>query len=219
MELSPKTVFHIYCRPYAQDVQNTIADTFEVLQITSYPTLMALMPNSLLQSGKALGIFRFLDETLAEHREYRSGHYVTIVARKRMSTSHDALQGVQDLLETNHCRYELVAHPPVVKSEDVRAHVDMSDGLAVKTLLFRRGEDRKLIVAVMPARLRVDTTKLAKQVGVRKLYFASDRDVLASGFPLGGIAPIGFQPGIVERKFVEPDNPGGERRMGLHRIW
>jgi prolyl-tRNA editing enzyme YbaK/EbsC (Cys-tRNA(Pro) deacylase)/SAM-dependent methyltransferase len=203
VELSPKTVFHIYCRPYGPDVQSTIMEGFDILEITTFPTLMALMPNSLLQSGKALGIFRFVDETLSEHKDYRYGHYVTVVARRRSGPISDALQRIEKELHERNARFELIAHPPVVASEDVRKYVDMGDGLAVKTLLFRRQDDRKLVAVVVPARHRVDSTSLAKRVGVRKLFFASDRDVLATGFPLGGIAPFGFLAGTVERRFVD----------------
>jgi prolyl-tRNA editing enzyme YbaK/EbsC (Cys-tRNA(Pro) deacylase) len=203
VELSPKTVFHIYCRPYAPDVQSAILEGFDILEITTFPTLMALMPNSLLQSEKALGIFRFVDETLAEHKDYRYGHYVTVVARRRSGPASDALQRVELRLIEQQARFEFIDHPPVVSSEEVTRYVDMSDGLAIKTLLFRRHDDRKLVAVVVPARLRVDVTNLARRVGVRKLFFASDRDVLATGFPLGGIAPFGFLDGTVERFFVD----------------
>lgn len=99
--------------------------------------------------------------------------------------------------------HEIISHPPVVSTEDVKRFVEMGDGLPVKTLLFRRQEDRKLIVVVVPANIRVDTPGLAKQMGTLRLFFGSDRDVLASGFPLGGIAPFGFLPNSVERFFVD----------------
>jgi prolyl-tRNA editing enzyme YbaK/EbsC (Cys-tRNA(Pro) deacylase)/ubiquinone/menaquinone biosynthesis C-methylase UbiE len=203
VELSPKTVFHIYCKAYNNEIQQSIADSFDIQQITTFPTLMALMPNSLLQSGKALGIFRFVDETLAEHKEYKFGHYVSVVARKKSTKSNDALLRVQSLLTNVEARFELISHPPVISTEDVRRYLDMSDGFPVKTLLFRRQEDRKLVVVVVPAKMRVDTASLAKQMGVRRLFFGSDRDVLAIGFPLGGIAPFGFLPGVVEKWFIE----------------
>lgn len=203
VELSPKTVFHVYCKAYSDDIQKVIMDGFNIQQIQTFPTLMALMPNSLLQSGKATGIFRFVDEMLAEHKEYKFGHYVTIIARKKSAGDSDALDRVRSLLEGVGARFTLISHPPVISTEDVRRHVEMGDGLPIKTLLFRRQEDRKLIVIVVPARLRVDIAGLAKQMGVRRLFFGSDRDVLTTGFPLGGIAPFGFLPGVVERRFVD----------------
>lgn len=203
VELSPKTVFHIYCKAYSADVQKAVAGSFDIQQISTFPTLMALMPNSLLQSGKALGIFRFVDETLAEHKDYKFGHYVTVVARKRSVRAKGALDRIQSLLAEADARFELIPHPPVVSTEDVHRHVEMSDGLPVKTLLFRRQDDRKLVAVVAPAKLRVDMAGLSKQMGTRRLFFGSDRDVLATGFPLGGLAPFGFLPGSVERSFFD----------------
>lgn len=213
VELSPKTVFHIYCKAYSDDIQKAITDSFDIQQITTFPTLMALMPNSLLQSGKALGIFRFVDETLAEHKDYKFGHYVTVVARKKSTRASDALGRVRSLLDKAGTQFELISHPPVVSTEDVKRHVEMGDGLPVKTLLFRRQEDRKLIVVVVPAKVRVDIAGLAKQMGVKRLFFGSDRDVLATGFPLGGIAPIGFLPETVEGYFVD------RRLLGAGAEW
>lgn len=90
-----------------------------------------------------------------------------------------------------------------MSAEDVRRYVQMDDGLAVKTLLFRRHQDRKLVVVVVPAKVRVDTAGLAKQMGIQRLFFGSDRDVLQTGFPLGGLAPFGFVPNSVDKLFVD----------------
>jgi prolyl-tRNA editing enzyme YbaK/EbsC (Cys-tRNA(Pro) deacylase)/ubiquinone/menaquinone biosynthesis C-methylase UbiE len=203
VELSQKTVFHIYCKAYSEDIQKVITDSFDILQINTFPTLMALMPNSLLQSGKALGIFRFVDETLSEHKDYRYGHYVTVVARKKSTEASIALGRIERALSEVGAQFSLISHPPVVSTEDVKRHVQMSDGLPVKTLLFRRQEDRKLVLVVVPASVRVDVAGLAKQMNVKRLFFGSDRDVLAAGFPLGGLAPFGFPPGVVEHFFVD----------------
>lgn len=203
VELSPKTVFHIYCRPYSMEIQNIIADSFEIMQVSTFPTLMALMPNSLLQSAKALGIFRFVDETLAEHKDYKFGHYVTLVVRKRRVAESQAYERILAMLMEQNAAHSFIKHPRVISTEEVRQYVDTSDGVPVKTLLFRKPDDRDVIVAVVPARLRIDTATLARRVGVRKLLFASDRDVLATGFPLGGLAPFGFLPGTVSRYFID----------------
>jgi prolyl-tRNA editing enzyme YbaK/EbsC (Cys-tRNA(Pro) deacylase)/SAM-dependent methyltransferase len=202
VELSPKTVFHIYCKPYSTEIQKLVTESFSLQQITTFPTLMALMPNSLLQSGKAIGLFRFIDETLADHKDYKFGHYVTIVARKEGKHSAGGHQRVLSVLAEIGAKYKLFSHPPVVSTDDVRRHIQMGDGLPVKTLLFRRQDDRKLIVLVLPARLRVNTKALAAKIGVRRLVFGTDRDVLATGFPLGGIAPFAFSPETVEKCYI-----------------
>lgn len=196
VELSPRTVFHIYCKPYSDEIRNTIIESFDVIQTLRFPTLMALMPNSLLSDPKARGMFRFLDEILAEHKEYKFGHYVTVIARRKPKKA-EALARVEKALADASVEAEYLSHPPVISTDDVRKHLSMSDGLPVKTLLFRRQEDRKLILFVTPAAARVDARALAKAVGSRRLYFGSDRDVLAVGFPLGGLAPFAALPGSV----------------------
>jgi ubiquinone/menaquinone biosynthesis C-methylase UbiE/prolyl-tRNA editing enzyme YbaK/EbsC (Cys-tRNA(Pro) deacylase) len=191
VELSSKTVFHIYCQPYSDDIQNNILECFDIIQPLRFPTLMALMPNALMQNAKARGMFRFVDEVLAEHKDYKFGHYVTVLARKKPSSQpHVSLSRVEEVLRQSQAEYKLLSHPPIVSSDDVKKHIDMSDGMPVKTLLFRRQEDRKLVLLVTPANTRVDASWLASKVNSRKLYFGSDRDVLAVGFPLGGMAPF-----------------------------
>ena len=203
VELSSKTVFYIYCKPYSDDIQNMILEGFDIIQVLRFPTLMALMPNELLQNAKARGMFRFVDEILAEHKDYKFGHYVTVLARKKASQPLVSLSRVESVMQKAGANYEFLSHPPVVSTDDVKKHLDMSDGMPVKTLLFRRQEDRELVLLVTPASTRVDTRKLATQVNSQKLYFGSDRDVLAVGFPLGGMAPFGVLPDSVDALLVD----------------
>ena len=203
VELSKETVFHIYCKPYSEEIKDIIIDGFDIKQIYRFPTLMALLPNELLQNIKARGMFRFVDEILSEHKEYQFGHYVTVVAVKRSSDADQAHARVLSVLDNSKCQYEIIEHPPVVSSVEALRFVTVEDGLAVKTLFMRKVENRRLVAYVTLASRRVDMKALADQFGTRRLYFGSDRDVLAAGFPLGGVSPIGAKEEVLEQVLLD----------------
>ena len=125
------------------------------------------------------------------------------MARKKSAEVSAAFERVERVLRAADADFSVISHPPVISTEDVKRHIQMTDGLPVKTLLFRRKDDKRIAVVILPASVRVDVAGLAKQMDVKRLYFGSDRDVLAVGFPLGGLAPFGFPPGVIEHFFFD----------------
>ena len=55
---------------------------FDLRDVYSYPTTLALLPNSLLQGEIAENLFRHVDHQLSQEKKLFYGHYVLVVAKK-----------------------------------------------------------------------------------------------------------------------------------------
>ncbi|NJO43051.1 MAG: YbaK/EbsC family protein [Cyanobacteria bacterium RU_5_0] len=58
---------------------------------------------------------------------------------------------------------------------------------------------------LLQAEKRLDMDKIAELLGVNRYHinFAREKEILRIGFPLGGIAPFGFEPDLRILKFVD----------------
>ena len=214
VELTPKSVFYVYCKPYSDRVALAAKSVFEIETIYTFPTLMALMPNSLLSNELARTLFRNVDEHIAttpamvsdakhSERSKGAGHYVLLVLRKGGIVL-NGLERVMQLVQGS--RFEILDHPPVLSIEDARGYLSI-DGPAVKTVVFQdqaSGPARYFVVVVL-APDRVSRTRLAKKLDLSKarIATASPKEVVKLGFPLGGVAPFGFEPSTDVRLFID----------------
>lgn len=82
----------------------------------------------------------------------------------------------------------------------------------LKTLVFS-GEDGLFVVAITSGNDRIDRDRLAMAAGVGRLRTAAAADVFrATGFPAGGVAPLGLPPDlivVVDRSTAELDSAYG----------
>lgn len=193
VEVTPDTIFHIYCKPYSEEVQAAVGALFEIENVVSFPTLMALMPNSLLADKTARELFLALDKRLARDDRFEFGYYITVVARKR-AVRIDAYQRVTTILDETGADYRVIEHLPVLSVGDVREEIGDKPGAMIKTVIFRDKSSGRLVIVVLPAERRVNKKRLASAIGYipQKLVFAPEREILELGFPLGGVAPFGY---------------------------
>lgn len=95
VELPSGVAYNVFCKPFDMDVKRDIENHFVIEQCQTFPTLLALMPNSFLMDEQALKIFRAIDVDLASKQAFiegkgqggnsNYGHYVMLVARKNSS--------------------------------------------------------------------------------------------------------------------------------------
>ncbi len=247
VELDTETVFHIFCQPYTQEVLAKIKAVFDVEGISTFPSIMALMPNSLLANDIAASVFRKVDRFLASEWNIRSllsvmtrhsssdeevlgllaqlenilvseqpaqvGYYVLVVARKG-GAEVDGHSRVLALLARQHAEYEIIEHPPVQSVRDVIREIGEFKGRMVKTVIFKHRPSKRLVAVVVLAERRVDKKAIAKSLGFTsgQFVYAPEKDVLRLGFPLGGLAPFGFSPGVEVDCFVDADIPKTRRQ-------
>jgi SAM-dependent methyltransferase/prolyl-tRNA editing enzyme YbaK/EbsC (Cys-tRNA(Pro) deacylase) len=211
VELTPDIIFQIYCKPFSNDIKSEIKGLFNIDRIYSYPTVMALLPNNLLESQLGRDLFGFVDRELTKSNPYNQlGHYIMIVAQKPAVTSLTGFINVIQLLESQNCTYDILKHSPVFSIREV---TDLTPNLPrealLKTVIFSYKEEsaRKLVSVSIQSHKRVNKFKLAEVLGTTPniLKFAAEKQIIGLGFPVGGIAPFGFRADSQIRKFVDDD--------------
>jgi ubiquinone/menaquinone biosynthesis C-methylase UbiE/prolyl-tRNA editing enzyme YbaK/EbsC (Cys-tRNA(Pro) deacylase) len=212
VSLDRKT-FHIFCKPFSEATRNAITNVFpQISGSYTFPTLMALMPNSLLQNATARELFEHVDKYLAPSDAFSLGHYVTVVAQKESSQSLAvSMEGAHGrsaviaVLDHYRADYEFIEHPPVMSSADVVKFIGFHQGRMLKVVIFEDKAARLLFGVVLPAEKRVGKELIAKWASTTRgrIEFASERGVMRLGFPLGGIPAFGFDPASGIQLFID----------------
>lgn len=203
VRLSPEIVFQIYCKPYDEKIHGIISKIFQVNEVYTYPTTMALLPNSLLQDPKAFEIFSRIDNDVAKDTRYNSGHYVIVIAQKLNPDKPLGYESIIKLLGEYKCTYEILTHDLVLSMDDVKKVLGDFKGCMIKTIIFKERKNEKYIVVSLLSEKKVNKITLIdylnehfldwkQKIVPRNLQFATEREVLDLGFPIGGISPLGL---------------------------
>lgn len=206
VHLTPKTQFNIFCKLFDDGVEGEINRIFNTYTITTYPMIMALLPNSLLENDFARKAFVAADKTLAdhEHKDKRHGYYAIVTACKGERET-NGYHNVERLLREYSVEYEMLEHGPVLSMEDVKKEIGYFPKSMIKTILINNRKTDEFIVILLQSEKRLNMDQLADLLQVNRYHisFAREKDILRMGFPLGGVAPFGFQNGLTIRKFVD----------------
>lgn len=87
----------------------------------------------------------------------------------------DPYSEIIKLLESAKVRYQIIHHEPVFTSEQAEAMSGLSLSQGAKTILLSAGDI--FVLAVLPGDKRIDTKKLARYLGVKKVRFATETEV------------------------------------------
>lgn len=206
VELSPESIFHIFCKPYSDVVRGAINSIFEIEAIYSYPTLMAMMPNNLLENSLAKKLFEYLDSHISDHPEFLLGYYVIVVAKKGISALDASIQ-IKAYLDEMECTYEIINHPPVLSIDDARREIGFDKKGLVKTVIFQDRPTGKFITVSLMAEKKVPKDQLSEKLKLSKsrLVYAPEKEVIKLGFPLGGIAPFGFNKSLEVQSLIDEE--------------
>lgn len=208
VHLTPKTRFKIFCKVFDTGVEGEINRIFNIDAILTFPMIMAILPNSVLEHEPARHALVASDKSLAETQEGHHGYYAIIIAHKTDQATHGYAH-VEHLLHTHQAEYTLIAHRPVLSIEDVQkelaSEIKSAPQCLIKTILINIKKTDEFIAILLQAEKRLDTDKIATLLGVNRYHinFAREKEILRIGFPLGGIAPFGFEPDVNIRKFVD----------------
>jgi len=202
--LTPKTRFNIFCKLFDEGVEGEINKIFNIDAVTTYPMIMALLPNSLLENDFAHASFVSADRTLAENREGQNGYYVTVIAHKSQPDAHGCFN-VERTLSTFNADYQVIEHDPVLSIDDVKKQIGYFQNCMIKTVIFHNKKTNQYAAILIQSEKRLDKVKVAEMfgVGAYQIKFATEKEVLKLGFPVGGIAPFGFEPEANILKFVD----------------
>jgi prolyl-tRNA editing enzyme YbaK/EbsC (Cys-tRNA(Pro) deacylase) len=89
--------------------------------------------------------------------------------------------------------------------EEVKKQIGYFPNCMIKTIVFHNKKANEYIVLLIQSEKRLNKTKIANLLGVspNQLKFATEKEVLGLGFPVGGIAPFGFDTSAPLRKIVD----------------
>lgn len=206
VQLNKSTVFQIFCKPYDNDVRSEITKKFTVLEEKSYPTTLALLPNSLLIDPVAENLFLNVDEHLSNDSTQFYGHYVLVVGKKPNIPEVDGYKNTISYIEKHNIVPQLIEHRMVLSVKDVLNELKITNEVLVKSVVFSiRGKSQK-IVCVLPHDKEVNKSSLAANLNLSKskLKFSTENEILRMGFPIGGIPPFGFPEKEDIRFFIHP---------------
>jgi hypothetical protein len=114
-------------------------------------------------------------------------------------------QNVNQLLAEFQAEHEVIEHEPVLSMEDVKRAVDVLPKCILKTLLIRHQKTDEFVAIVIQSDKHLNMQQVAQllQVNRHHINFAAEKEIQKLGFPLGGIAPFGFEPEVRITKFVD----------------
>lgn len=201
--------FKIFCKSFNEGTKGEINKIFNVDTIYTYPTLMALLPNSLLQDKLAYRLFSHIDELLSDNKNYQYGHYVIVIAHKPEIPVKGYSNVIQTLQAIDNIKFEILSHSPVLSIEDVKREIgeQINPACMIKTIIFKVAKTNKYISVSIPSHKKVNKEKIARilNIPINQIKFAAEKEVLHIGFPLGGIAPFGFDEKYTVHKIIDAE--------------
>lgn len=100
---------------------------------------------------------------------------------------------VEKYLKENGVEYKKHEHPPVYTCEEAEKYCKHIPGTASKNLLLRDDKKRRYFLIISPDYKQTDLKKLAETVGVKRITFASPKDLKEKlGLEPGAVSPFGL---------------------------
>jgi SAM-dependent methyltransferase len=171
-------VYEIAARAYEPaDIRRKLEGNFQLLSLTTFPTLSALFPQELFSDESARRLCGSVDHNLAENLDIAAGPYIVAVVRR---TGHARKPGqtmgyrrVLELLTRHDVPADLHYHEPVRNMEEVRAilaaRADVRHDELVKSILVAVTDDPtrderhpQLHLFAIPSDRRLDFGKVAR---------------------------------------------------------
>ena len=120
---------------------------------------------------------------------------------------------VSSVLKEAKMKYKILEHDEIVSISDVEKLLNIPKKQMVKTVIFKRRDNKQFFVAIVPSNSRVDISQLAKLTNCKNstIDLADAKDIGSRfGFPIGGISPFGFDktvPVFIDNKICQTKEP------------
>jgi prolyl-tRNA editing enzyme YbaK/EbsC (Cys-tRNA(Pro) deacylase)/SAM-dependent methyltransferase len=203
-----ETRFDIAARAYTvQDVRNRLASVFDVLELTTFPTLSALFPQQLFVHESARKLCTHVDQLLAANLDVAAGPYIVAVVRRagkrQKQRPAEGYERVLTMLRRHEIEPVLRRHAPArtmaevieLLDEDVSIE-DMVKSMVVAAPDQDRDERHpKLYLFGVPADRKLDFGKAAKHLGRKRddVRAATQSEVEdLTKFTVGSVPPFGL---------------------------
>lgn len=195
-----------------KEIKRKLEGNFIIREMTTFPTLSALFPQSLFVDERTRDLCTRVDQLLATNIDIAAGPYIVGVCQKGGTTERSRpIMGyarVLELLRVHEISPELREHRPVRTMSDVVEVLDTSPHEMVKSVLIaiekHEGDQShalsaELFLVGIPADRKLDIGKLAKVLDKRRddLRLATQMEVEdLTGFQVGSIPPFGLPKNI-----------------------
>lgn len=206
-------VYEIAAKAYKlKEVKRRLEGNFILKEVTTFPTLSALFPQTLFQDARARDLCTRVDQLLANNLDIAAGPYIVAVCQKGGATGKarpvKGYAKVLELLAFHNITLDIREHKPVRNMSEVKEVLDVSPSEMVKSILVAvdvpnesliNNLNAELFLVGIPADRRLDIGKLAKVLEKRRelLRFATQVEVEElTGFQVGSIPPFGLPKNI-----------------------
>jgi len=202
--------FNIPVRAYTiKEVREMLGSYFDIVEISTFPTLSSLFPNSLFQSEKARQLCTFVDDELRLNDQIAGGPYIVAVCRKRGKLEADTetlgYLKIMEMLKNNRILPNIKEHAPVMSPDDVSRVLGVEKDELVKSILIKVSPiekpdspakfPTKYYALALQSSRKMDFAKVAHILEVKReqIAVASATEVEElTGFTIGGIPPFGY---------------------------
>ena len=193
----------------AQFIEQHFSSRFELLHLTTYPTLCALFPKEVFARSENRQLLLAVDQLLAENSEVAGGPYILAVIKKREARQRLQHGPAIEVLRNHNIPFESREHAVVSTVDDVLEQLDLPVDTMVKSVVIsvksdlandeiHHDEPRFYVVALQASR-KVDFGKLARVLAIKRsnIQFATPAQVQQfTGFVVGSIPPFGLPPQV-----------------------
>ena len=216
------TVYEIAARAYTLgEIRRQLDGNFKVVDITTFPTLSALFPQSLFSDKRARNLCSLVDKLLSTNSELAAGPYIVAAGRKagrpkRFEPSRGYAR-VLELLSFYKIKVDPKIHKPVRTMQDVQLVLGVPPEEMVKSVLVAADSsdvptptslNARLYLCCVPANMKLDMGKVGRYLKLprSRIRMATQIEVEElTGFSVGSIPPFGMPdsvPIIVDSKIL-----------------
>jgi len=202
--------FNVAVRAYSvKEVRDMLQSYFDIVELSTFPTLSSLFPNTIFTSQKAKQLCAIVDRELRFNEQIAGGPYILAICRKRGKLDAEpepiGYMNIMRLLKDNNIVPNITEHEPVRSPDDVARILHVEKSELIKSILIRinppiqSGSPVKLqpkyYAVALQAHRRMDFAKVAHILEVKRaqIEIATVHDVEEiTGFSIGGIPPFGY---------------------------
>lgn len=208
------TKYRISARAYTvKEIERKLRGNFKIIEITTFPTLSSLFPQSLFKNDIARQLCTRVDQLLSNNLDIAAGPYIIAVCQKGGSFPKTkppiGYEKVLELLRMHDIAVDIREHEPVHTMHDVEKILDGEPiRKLVKSILIACDKpdspspislNADLFLMAIPADRKLHMGKVAKflERPREQLRFASQIEVEElTGFKVGSIPPFGLPKNI-----------------------
>jgi prolyl-tRNA editing enzyme YbaK/EbsC (Cys-tRNA(Pro) deacylase)/2-polyprenyl-3-methyl-5-hydroxy-6-metoxy-1,4-benzoquinol methylase len=208
--------FSVYCQTFDDRVRDIVKTWFSTYKEVSFPHIMAILPPAIFGSDdrpndSVRKIFSQIDRSIAIDGP-GLGHYTFLLCEKSIKPNEGFSRAISALNRAK-IDYEVLEHKEVVSIASVQRMLGLKPQEVVKTVVFLQMVTGRFLVTLIGGEHRISLLKLAELAGCSEtdLVLAPAKEIeLHFGFPVGGIAPFGYEPSVpvyVDRKLLQATGP------------